>query len=172
MLTPKIIFLLINLIGGAAVIGSYVWGLAGKTGGANALWGNAPANIRSVYTASMILSALGYLAVMYFLFFALDLSTINTAVFYGAFLGILLASAFWMPLTNMYVSHSSVILWVAIRVVLLIVGVASIVLAALLISLHAKEGGAAYWLAVVGACYFAFHTAVLDAALWPVLFRE
>ena len=69
--SEKIILLLINIVGGAAVIGSYVLGLHGKTGGADALWGGVPAKVRPVYTVSMILSAIGYLAVLFYLFFVL-----------------------------------------------------------------------------------------------------
>ena len=57
--TQQIILLIINILGGAAVIGSYVFGLNGQSGGANVLWGGVPNNIRPVYTVSMILSALG-----------------------------------------------------------------------------------------------------------------
>jgi hypothetical protein len=71
MRTEQIILLIINILGGIAVIGSYVWGLRGSSGGTSVLWGGVPANIRSVYTVSMILSALGYFAFIYFIFFRL-----------------------------------------------------------------------------------------------------
>jgi hypothetical protein len=45
-------------------------------------------------------------------------------------------------------------------------------LAGFLISLHSQQSGVAYWAAVTGACYFAFHTAVLDAIFWPALFKS
>jgi hypothetical protein len=35
MRTEQIILLIINILGGAAVIGSYIFGLKGQTGGAN-----------------------------------------------------------------------------------------------------------------------------------------
>jgi len=55
--------------------------------------------------------------------------------------------------------------------VLALVGLGSISLAWSLLSLKKKFRGAAYWLAVGGSIYFAFHTAVLDAIIWPALFR-
>ena len=67
MSTQQIILLVINIIGGAAVIGSYVYGLNANAGGANVLWGGVPNNIRPIYTVSMILSALGYFAFMFFM---------------------------------------------------------------------------------------------------------
>ena len=44
--TQQIILLIINVIGGAAVIGSYVLGLSGQSGGADVLWGGVPTGIR------------------------------------------------------------------------------------------------------------------------------
>jgi hypothetical protein len=52
--TQQIILLIINVIGGAAVIGSYIYGPSGQTGGANVLWGGVPENMRLVYGISAI----------------------------------------------------------------------------------------------------------------------
>jgi hypothetical protein len=169
MAMQKIIILVINLIGGAAVIGSYIVGLANKTNGANALWGGTPASVRPVYTVSMLLAALGYFFFIYFVLFKLSPASFNFNILYLIFFGILGASAFWMPLTNIFLTSPSFGLWLAIRLVLAIVGVSSIVLAWVLISL--KGTGLAYNLAVAGAIYFAFHTAVLDMILWPIFFK-
>jgi hypothetical protein len=173
----QIVLLIINVIGGAAVIGSYIFGLSGQTGGANVLWGGVSANIRPVYTVSMILSALGYFAFLYYIFFRLDPAQTSIAgisgftLFYVIFLLILIPSAFWMPLTNVYVGNPSTGMWVWIRIVLALVGLASIALLWALLTLQGKVPGVSYWLAVVGSGYFAFHTAILDAVVWAALFK-
>jgi hypothetical protein len=171
MTTAKIIFLIINIVGGIAVIGSYVLGLSGKTGGANALWGGMPLSVRPIYTISMVISALGYFAFLYFILFRLDSVSFNFNVLYLIFLGILVPSAFWMPLTNVFIAHPGTALWITIRLVLAIVGLSSCALVGVLFSLHAKETGLAYWLALAGSVYFAFHTAILDMILWPIFFK-
>jgi hypothetical protein len=165
----KIIILVINLIGGAAVLGSYIVGLADKTNGANALWGGTPASVRPLYTASMLLAALGYFFFIYFILFKLNPAVFNFNLLYLIFFGILGASVFWMPLSNAFVSHPSAGLWLAIRLILAIVGISSIALAWFLISL--KGTGLAYNLAIAGSVYFAFHTAILDMILWPIFFK-
>ena len=71
MTTQHIILLVINIVGGAAVIGSYIFGLNAQSGGANVLWGGVPGNIKPIYGISMILSALGYFAFMYYIFSSL-----------------------------------------------------------------------------------------------------
>ncbi|MFC1905278.1 hypothetical protein ACFLXL_00535 [Chloroflexota bacterium] len=175
--TQQIILLVINIIGGIAVIGSYILGLGTQTSGANALWGGISSSIRPVYSISMILAALGYFAFIYFILFRLVPAKVSIAgisgfsLFYVIFLFILIPSAFWMPLTNMYIANPVPGLWIGIRTVLALVGLSSIVLVWTLLSLQTKVPGIAYWLAVAGSSYFAFHTAVLDAILWPVLFK-
>ena len=153
------------------MIGSYILGLSGKTGGTNALWGGMPLSVRPIYTISMGISALGYFAFLYFILFKLDPASFNFNILYLIFLGILVPSAFWMPLTNLFIANPGTALWISIRLVLIIVGLSSCALAGALISLHAKEAGFIYWLAVTGSVYFAFHTAILDMILWPVFFR-
>lgn len=177
MNVQQIILLIINVIGGIAVIGSYVFGLSGQSGGANVLWGGVPATIRPVYTVSMVLSALSYFAFIYYIFFRLNPAQVSIGgvsgfiLFYVIFLFMLIPSAFWMPLTNIYVANPSTGIWVAIRTVLAIVGIASIALLWALLALQGKVPGIAYWLAVAGSAYFAFHTAILDALIWAALFR-
>jgi hypothetical protein len=177
MRTEQIILLIIIFIGGVAVIGSYVFGLKGQSGGANVLWGGVPENIRPVYTVSMILSALSFFAFLYYIFFRLDPSQVSIAgvagftLLYVIFFFMLGASAFWMPLTNMYVSNPGTGIWIGVRVVLAVVGLASIALLWALLTMQGKVTGTSYWLAVAGSGYFAFHCAVLDAIVWAALFK-
>ena len=171
--TQQIILLIINIVGGVAVILSYVYGLRGQAGGANVLWGGVPEGIRPLYFVSMIISAIGYFAFIYFLLFRINPSQISIeySLFYAIFLVILIASAFWMPLTNLYVNNPGTGLWIGVRSVLALVGLGSIALVWALLISQADPRGIAYWLAVSGAGYFAFHTAILDAVVWAALFK-
>lgn len=175
--TQQIILLIINILGGAAVIGSYMFGLNAQAGGADALWGGVPANIRTVYGVSMILAALGYFAFIYFILFRLVPGEVSIAgrfgfsLFYAIFLVILIPLAFWMPLTNLYVANPSTGIWIGVRTVLALVGLGSIALLWALLSLQTKLPNISYWLAVAGSAYFAFHTAILDAIVWAALFK-
>ena len=177
MEVAQIILLVINIVGGAAVIGSYFFGLNAQSGGASALWGGVPENIRPVYGVSMVLAALGYFAFVYYIFFRLTPGEVLIAgrfsfsLFYVIFLVILIPSAFWMPLTNFYTSNPGTGVWIGIRMVLVLVGLASIALVWALLSLQTKVPSTSYWLAVAGSGYFAFHTAILDAIVWAALFK-
>jgi FlaA1/EpsC-like NDP-sugar epimerase len=167
----KIILLIINFLGGTAVISSYILGLNSKNNGANALWGGTPAFIRPIYTVSMVLAALGYFAFIYFILFKLNPNFTSFKFLYFIFLGILLPSVFWMPLTNLFLSNPGNLLWFLIRFVLILVGISSLALVWFLVSLYTKETGLTYKLAIIGSIYFAFHTALLDMILWPIFFR-
>jgi hypothetical protein len=177
MVVQQIILLVINVIGGIAVIGSYILGLNAQSGGANVLWGGVPTGIRPIYGVSMIISALGYFAFLYFIFFKLNPDEVTVAnrfgfwIFNVVFLMILVPSALWMPLTNLYVGNPSMGLWFFIRTVLIIVGLASVTLVWALLTLQVQSHGVFYWLAVTGGAYFAFHTLILDGIIWAALFK-
>ena len=55
-------------------------------------------------------------------------------------------------------------------IILALVGIGSIALVLALLGLQTREG-VAYWLAVAGSGYFAFHTVILDAIIWAHLFK-
>ncbi|MBN2240747.1 MAG: hypothetical protein JW712_13310 [Dehalococcoidales bacterium] len=176
MTAQQIILLVINIIGGIAVIGSYILGLNAQSGGANVLWGGVPAGIRPVYFVSMLLSALGYFAFIYFILFRLVPADVTIAgkfgysLFYIIFVLMLLPSAAWMPLSNLYVTNGGTGIWLGIRIVLFIVGLASASLVWALLTLNTKLPAVPYWLAVAGAAYFTAHTLILDAIVWAALF--
>jgi hypothetical protein len=177
MATGKIVFLIINMLGGAAVLLSYYFGLKAQPSGAGALWGNVPANIRPAYTVSMLLSALGYFLFLYYILFRAEPGDILIAGRYGfgllnvIFAVILIPSALWMPLTNVYIAHPGPGLWLSIRLVLALVAIGAVALVWAIYATRGPSPGLALWLAVVGSAYFAFHVTVLDAVLWPALYR-
>jgi hypothetical protein len=177
MVSQQIILLILNAIGGAAVIGSYVFGLQ-QGQGASALWGGVPDGMRTVYTISMLLSALSFFLFIFFILFRLHPDKIRIGnwtgfgLFYAIFSLILIPSAIWMPLTNAYIAHPSTIAWILIRLVLILVGLGSIALVWALFRLQPVVPGLSRTLAIIGASYFAFHTAILDAIVWAALFRN
>jgi hypothetical protein len=176
MAIAKIILLVINILGGAAVLLSYVFGLKAQAGGANALWGSVPVGIRGAYTISMLLSALGYFLFIFYLMFRVDPNILianrfGFGLFSVIFLLILVPSALWMPLTNLYIAHPGSGLWLLVRIVLALVGIGAVALVWALYTSRGSSPDLAFWLAIAGSAYFAFHVAVLDALLWPELFR-
>ena len=173
----QIILLLINVIGGVLVIGSYVWGIKTNPQGVNALWGGVPSQTRGLYFASMILAAISYFLFTFFILFKLNPAEVKIAnvfsfgLFQIIYILILLPSALWMPLGLVMLENPKTIIWWSIRLVLIIVALASLALLLSLLFLSPKQSGAFYWLAVAGITIFFLHTAILDALLWPLYFN-
>ena len=100
------VLLAINVVGGAAVLGSYAQGLTTHPGLQNALWGGVPETIQTPYTAWMFVAAAGYFAFSYFLLLRTNPDEVRVAGRFGYYLfsllygGILIPSALWMPLTT------------------------------------------------------------------------
>jgi len=169
---------LINVVGGILVLGSYAHGIITHPANRDAIWGGVPETIKPLYTANMLFAAAGYLAFTYFVMFSLNRDNAQLAnlsgfkVFYIIYAFILFPSALWMPLTYAALGHpaNSLYCW-AVRVILAIVGLASLALLGGLLSLHSSESSPVYWLAVAGSVFFCIQTAVLDAVVWSVYFR-
>jgi len=157
----------INVLGGIAVLGSYAWGLATHAD-PGVVWGGVPEALKPLYTVSMLSAAVGYFLFGGYLLFAVDgdrLPIVNRC-----FVLILVPSALWMPLTFQMLATPSPGLWIAIRVVLALVGLGSIGLLGALVTMGPGSSRVGHVLAIVGALAFCVQTALLDALVWPAYF--
>jgi hypothetical protein len=124
----------------------------------------------------MLLAAAGYFAFTYFIFFRVDAENAriggqyDVRLFNALYVAILGPSALWMPMTFEVLYNPTDGLWFVIRVVLAIVGFASLGLIYALLKLDPRLPPFSYWLAVAGAIAFAVQTALLDALVWPAYF--
>lgn len=168
--------LALNVVGGIAVLGSYWAGFASNPQSVGALWGGVPEWLRPAYTVSMFSAAAGYFPFTLLLLFGLDPDKVRVAGHFGfgTFLLltalILVPSALWMPLTFRVIDAWDPALWIAIRVVLATVGLASLGLLASLVLLAPVASRALHVAAIVGAVAFCVQTALLDATVWTAYF--
>ena len=168
-------FVAINVLGGAAVLGSYAWGILVRPEGAAALWGGVPEAARSLYTVNMFLAAAGY-----FLFTQYFLRRLSAgasvagrsfaAVVSLCYAAILVSSAAWLPLTAAMVTRPSPALWWIVRIDLLGVAAGALGLVVSLLLADPPGGTRARVLAAVGLVPFCLQTVVLDALVWPAYF--
>jgi hypothetical protein len=167
--------LALNVAGGCLVLGSYAYGILTHDSPSDKLWGATSAAIRPWYGVSMLLAALGYFAFLYHLLFAVDPAAAvppgGFSILLLVFALILIPSAFWMALTFHHAEHPGPWTWSAVRGVLALTALGSIALVVCLVWMRPMPVTTSWILALVGAAVFAFHTAVLDALLWPVLYR-
>lgn len=172
----QLTLLALNVVGGVAVLGSYWAGFASNPGSAGALWGGVPEWLRPAYTVSMLTAAAGYFPFTWLLLFGVDPDRAKVAGRYGygvfpVLTALILApSALWMPLTFRVIDAWDPTLWIAIRVVLATVGLASLGLLAALVRLEPVASSRLHKAAIAGAAAFCVQTALLDATVWPAFF--
>ncbi len=171
-MTSRTLLVASILIGGPAVLASYGYGFVFRPDDVGLLWGGVPEAWRGAYTAWMPLAAAGFLAFSHFVVFRLDPARTRVGPFgYGLFPvlygAILLGSALWMPLCFALADHpGDRSLWLAIRAVLWVVGLASLALVASLVAVRPERAGPGV---VLAAIVFAIQTFVLDALVWPAV---
>jgi len=170
----KLFMLIVNLIGGPAVVASYLLGLSTRPGQVDVLWGGYPVSLRTISTVNMLLAAGGYLFLLVFL-----LVRVDPAARFGKFpfgivnlfyILILIPSAIWISLTFAVADQYSLGRWLAVIVTLALVGLGSTGMLLALLNLRPRPAGRTYWLAVAGAFFLFLQTAVLDAIVWTVTY--
>lgn len=166
--------ILINVLGGVAVLGSYAWGLATQPDPGR-VWGGVPPTLQPLYTVSMLLAAAGYFPFSYLVIFRIDPERVRIGgfgydIFALLYALILAPSALWMPLTFGMLAAPSAALWLAIRLVLFAVGAGSLGMLAALILRRPRSIDALDIAAIAGCIAFCVQTALLDALVWPAYF--
>ncbi|MBY0277811.1 hypothetical protein K2Z84_20950 [Candidatus Binatia bacterium] len=163
-------FVALNVVGGSAVLASYVLWLGNPSNDAGALWGSIGGAGRALYTVSMLAAAAGYFAFAPFLLRHGDRASSGFHRVNLLLTLVLLPSALWMPIAFEYLDAPSQGLWIAMRTGLLITGLASAGIVHAVWSVDAAARGRARRLAIAGALAFTFQTLVLDALVWPRCF--
>ncbi|MEC8024144.1 MAG: hypothetical protein VX223_09445 [Myxococcota bacterium] len=171
----KKLLILVNLLGGVAVLGSYAWGLTNYPSLRGALWGGVPEAIRPLYTVNMLLATGGWISIaLHLLRGPNDMHVGNRPahlLFAIIQMLILLPSAFWMPLTLVVIQQGGSLPWTMTRLCLSMVGVGAVLQVWAVWELRPKPNKAAVRAVLVGgAVAFALQTAVLDAIVWPHYF--
>jgi hypothetical protein len=171
----KLELLILNLVCGSAVLISYAHGLVNNPSAGGALWGDVPPWLMPFYTGSMLTAAAGYLAFTFFILLAVNpgearIGRYRYRLFLFLYGAVLVPSALWMPLTFEMIREPSAVLWIAIRIVLALVGLGSIGIFTALVMVRPRRPSWAFGLAVAGAIAFTIQTAVLDALIWTAFF--
>lgn len=167
---------MIVLVGGVAVLGSYSQLLLHSPDRLSDFWGGVPAAWLPAYTANMLLAALGFFAFTGLVLLGLKPEQVRFAgrlgynLFHALYLLILIPSALWMPFTLTMIENPSAGLWLAIRIILALVGLGSVGLLVALINLQPRPSRPVYGIVLAGCLFFCLQTAILDALVWTAYF--
>ena len=169
-------WLVINVLGGIAVLGSYAHGLITHPETRNLLWGDMPEPLKNVYGVTMWLATASYLVFMYFVLFRVDAAEVRVGKQFGfgvinaCCAAVVVASASWMPLTFVYLARPSTALWVLVRADLIVVAIGAVGLIVSFFNLSPRPTGAAGVVTIMALLLFALQTAFLDPFVWPAFF--
>ena len=172
------LFLLINVIGGISVLGSYFICLAFYPEFRTSLWGGVDGSLRKLFTASMLPAAIGYLVFFYFMVFKLDTGSFENQTFWRQHgpsmicLIFLTASTVWMPATISYLTTSNQSWWLIAVASLWISAVSLIVLIPVIYWGTITVSPLYKYLGILGLLYITFHCTVLDALIWVAKFPK
>jgi hypothetical protein len=177
MHAKKWVLLTIILLGGTAVLGSYVYGILNHPGSTGILWGGVPDSMQPLYTVNMLLATIGFFIFTGFILFYLPPSATRIGrrfgydIFILFYVLILIPSALWMPITYLTVEQSNPgLLWL-VRLILATVGIGSIGLLLALWKVEPRKPLLLHRAALIGAIFFCIQTVLLDAIVWTFTFQ-
>ena len=169
-------FILINIIGGVLVIGSYILGFNSEPDNKLDLWGGITGKTRQLFTISMLLSATGYLAFLFYMIFkdGLDNNDNPSLLGLNTFLILsilfLISASVWMPATIKFLDTSLNYWWLVIIIVLWITAMSLVTMFIILLTSQNIEHNFSLKLATLGIGYISFHCLILDAIIWVFKF--
>lgn len=126
------------------------------------LWGKIKGNLLNIYYASMILSAIGFLLLFWFLIKSDAFNETNSKNLFIALLGIILFSMLWMPFSLEYIKTKSNVYKYLVLSVLFMVAFSSFM--TLVILYNIKDNSKL--LALLGMLYFFIHVFFFDFIIW------
>ena len=173
-MSSQYLFLVVNLIGGCAVLGGYIVCLSSYPQHGEAMWGGIQGDLRNVFIGSMLIAAAGYIVFCFYVIcldgvsgdqrISLHLwATIISSIF-------LLSAALWVPTTISFIHLGNTTLWVVAVTSLWVTAGSLVGLTAILVLNPELPTTLGRYIAILGIAYITFHCIVLDALIWVRLF--
>jgi len=168
-------FVLVNILGGIAVLSSYAICLTLYPDFRGTLWGGVEGSWKNFFTVSMLPAVIGYIA---FCFFVISKSTDVFPNVIGTYtLGIicavfLISATFWMPTTIAYIKTQQPLWWGGTVTSLWITALSLISLTLIVSYTQINVSLFHKYLALTGLTYITLHCLVLDAIIWVSKFPK
>ena len=155
---------------GILLLYSYYYYTTQNTTNITKLWGllDKKHTLKSFYYVSMLLSAVCFLIVLYYLHITRSIE--NQHEILMCLYGIVAVSLFWMPLSLAYLKNKTKVLHFAILSVLSIIALCSLNVVKLLYEMDEKRYTIMNQIALASMIYFFFHVFLLDTLTWSFHF--
>ena len=151
---------------GVILLYSYYYFLAEDPNNISALWGTIKGNLLSFYYVSMLLSALGFIALVVYLFNTNNLTNGQIKQLFLSMMAIVVISMLWLPISLLYLKDKNMSYRIMDLIVLFLVAASSFYCAYVLYKIKDKEHQVLKNVALGGMSYFFFHTFFLDFITW------
>lgn len=178
-MSPQSYFLLINSIGGLAVLGSYAAGLGFFPEYRDGLWGGVRGTWKTALTTSMLFATAGYLVFCYFALFRESDYLFRANIFaeipaVNLLIVIFLSSAaLWMPTLITYFLTGNGLWWFLTLISLWITAIALVTLTGIVSSSSHDSIANIDWIApTIGLSVITAHCLIADAIIWVFLFHR
>ena len=155
---------------GIILLYSYYYFLSLSPRNLEILWAGIKGFMKQIYMISIVLAALGFLLLLFYLYKtdSLTSSQINK-LFIGAIL-VIVISMLWMPLSLQYSKNKSKTYQFMTLVILFSVVFSSLYIISIIDNVDDKKNKNTLKLARFGMYYFLFHTFVFDSLAWSFNF--
>lgn len=179
MSKAKKIFVAINLVGGLAVLSSYLFCFILYPTYSRSLWGSASDKVITFFVISMVLAAAGYAWFTFYLLKGNKLEDSNFGTLFGVkiinllYLMVLTCSTIWMPASISFSMSENIFVELIIRLILWTVGLSSLGILIYIYNINIDDGKSSFlshMFALLGTMVFTIHTLILDAVIWPFLY--
>ena len=166
------VFVLVNILGGVSVLGSYIFCLLMYPEHREALWGGVDASVKPIFVGSMLIAALGYMLFLYFMIFKSGADMFDSGMLFGRFTPsiicavFLIAGTIWMPATVGYLNAPQHLFWNIVVASLWVTATSLIFLTLVVLVTIINEMTFTKILSVCGLGYITLHCLILDAIIW------
>ena len=158
-------YIIIVAILGLILLYSYYY-FGSTSNNVQQLWGKVKGNLLNIYYISMLLSALGFLFLFYYLLVSKSLNNDQINKLFISLILILVMSMIWMPLSLYYLKNKKTIYKYLIYLVLFIVAISILYFILVLNSVQEVNFKTSKLLAMIGMIYFFIHCFFFDFLLW------
>lgn len=134
------------------------------------LWGKIKGNLLNIYYLSMLLAALGFFLLFYYLIVGQNFTKNTSTKLIITLIIMLLLSMFWMPLSLKYLDKKENIYKYLVLLVLLLVSISIAYLLYILYNVTENKNILAKNFALIGMIYYFIHAFFFDFILWSYNF--
>ena len=178
-MSTRILFALVNIFGGMAVLRGYAWCLVTYPEHRDALWGGVHGTLRSIFTLSMFLAAARYITFCYVTIFKVGKQTFDKDSVFGTNRIVILAivflasAAMWIPSLIAFIRSGEGYWWVVCTLSLRVTAISFLLMTGVTAILHvggiSKKSINA---SVAGLACTTFHCLFLDAMVWVAPYNK